>query len=29
MTIGFFGIVGVLVTGLLGIIGKLAFFPNL
>lgn len=29
MTIGFFGIVDVLVTGLLGIIGKLAFFPNL
>jgi predicted nuclease with TOPRIM domain len=28
MTIGFLSIVGILVTGLLGIIGKLTFFPN-
>lgn len=28
MTIGFLSIVGVLVTGILGIIGKIAFFPN-
>lgn len=28
MTIGFLSIVGVLVAGLLGIIGKLSFFPN-
>lgn len=28
MTIGFLNIVGILVTGLLGIIGKLTFFPN-
>jgi hypothetical protein len=28
ITIGFLSIVGILVTGLLGIIGKLTFFPN-
>ncbi len=28
MTLGFFGIVGVLVTGLLAIIGKVLFFPQ-
>lgn len=28
MTIGFLSIVGVLVTGILGVVGKLAFFPN-
>jgi archaellum component FlaC len=28
MTIGFLSIVGILVTGLLGIIGKLTFFPQ-
>jgi hypothetical protein len=28
MTLGFLGIVGVLVTGLLAIIGKITFFPN-
>jgi hypothetical protein len=28
MTIGFLGIVCVLVKGILGIVGKLAFFPN-
>jgi hypothetical protein len=27
MTIGFLSIVGVLVTGILAIVGKLAFFP--
>lgn len=27
-TLGFLSIVGVLVTGLLGIIGKLVFYPN-
>lgn len=29
MTIGFLSIVGVLVAGLLGIISKLVFFPNI
>ena len=28
MTVGFLSIVGVLVTGILGIIGKVVFFPN-
>lgn len=28
MTIGFLSIVGILVTGLVGIIGKVVFFPN-
>ena len=28
MTVGFLSIVGVLVTGILGIIGKVTFFPN-
>jgi hypothetical protein len=28
MTIGFLSIVGVLVTGILGVVGKFAFFPN-
>lgn len=29
VTLGFFGIIGVLVTGLLTFIGKLVFFPNI
>lgn len=28
MTVGFLSIVGILVTGILGIIGKVVFFPN-
>jgi predicted nuclease with TOPRIM domain len=28
MTVGFLSIVGILVTGILGIIGKVTFFPN-
>ncbi|MBP0020754.1 MAG: DUF4164 domain-containing protein [Cyanobacteria bacterium SBLK] len=28
ITIGFFGIVGILVTGMLTIVGKVVFFPN-
>ena len=28
ITIGFFGIVGILVTGILTVLGKLVFFPN-
>jgi len=28
-TNGFLGIVGILVTGILGILGKVVFFPNL
>ncbi|MBF2055835.1 MAG: DUF4164 domain-containing protein [Cyanobacterium sp. T60_A2020_053] len=29
LTLGFLGLVGVLVTGLLGIVTKIVFFPNL
>jgi CHASE3 domain sensor protein len=28
ITLGFFSIIGILVTGLLGIVGKVVFFPN-
>lgn len=28
MTIGFLSIVGVMVAGMLGILGKVVFFPN-